>query len=289
MSIDAAFAGTNLRWGLLLEDHPEAYASFRTSTGTELGIPTTYGGEKDYVVATIHFVSRPNVEGYKAMGKSGDDEDWNKLCTQALGRALKRAGYPDKLTDLKAMVLWRQRRAEIDAVAIGHPLALAAPVEAALDAAETHDPDDDEEPVEVETTAGEGASQEAAESEPSPVTPSEDETGSPVPPSSSEPSSAGRAETTAAAPLPAEDTSGVAEASRGSGALGGASDNPEVLLAKERAKLLITSLTGQKSTKAYLTYRREHNLPLTVEAMSDKQVAELISFLEPLHATTVPA
>lgn len=140
---EATFASTNLRWALLLEDHPQAEEQFSVAKGTELGIPANYGGDKDHLVASIVYPDRAPHVGFKAIEDRGDDEGWSKLQSQALGRALKRAGYPDKLSDLKALLLWRQRLAEIAALANGQVVSEPAAVEEALDEAETETPDDE--------------------------------------------------------------------------------------------------------------------------------------------------
>lgn len=127
-AISPTYASPGLRWGLALEDHPGAYVAFHESPGTDLGIPEKHGGNDAFCVATIHFPEgsgRLPVIGYKALsskikGELDHPSDrWNILCTKALGRALKRAGYPDDLPDLKALVVWRQRDAEIRAITAG--------------------------------------------------------------------------------------------------------------------------------------------------------------------------
>lgn len=146
--ISESYASPGLRLGLLLEDHPQATYEFRLATGDELGVPDEYGSTKKFCVATITFgPDRAAVTAWKPVAGNGTPDEWNILCTKTLGRALKRAGYPDDLHDLKALVLWRQREAEIAAIKAGAlPLdvpranAIAAlpeadPMQAALDAA----------------------------------------------------------------------------------------------------------------------------------------------------------
>jgi len=128
MGISATYASPGLRHGLLLEDHPQAVVTFTCQKGTELGIPRSAGGDEEYAVATITFPASSNKStavGWKAL-KSGekrkgdhDSDVWQVLCTKALGRALKRAGYPADTTDLKALLLWRQRGVEIQSLAGG--------------------------------------------------------------------------------------------------------------------------------------------------------------------------
>jgi len=140
--ISATYASPGLRHGLLQEDYPGVDVIFEMLPGSELNIPPQYGGDGNFCVATIVFppdAGRPNVRAYKIAPARGNADDWNVLCTKALGRALKRAGYPDDTKDLKALVLWRQREAEIRSIDSGHTkLALnAAPVENAIEAAGT--------------------------------------------------------------------------------------------------------------------------------------------------------
>jgi hypothetical protein len=160
--IDANYASPGLRWGLLLEDHPGATYGFELSKGSDIpkvGIPAEYGGDRAVCVATIEFPSASqlaSVVAYKSIPETGQPDEWNVLCTKTLGRALKKAGYPDNLIDLKALVLWRQRNAEVGAITAAGgiaPLALGSgeAVTKALDAAATTTPagraggDDDDE------------------------------------------------------------------------------------------------------------------------------------------------
>jgi len=152
--ISESYASPGLRLGLLLEDHPDATYTFELRSGEELGIPGRFGGGDDFCVCTITFAQgRSTAQAYKPVPNKGDADAWNILCTKALGRALKRAGYPDDLKDLKALVLWRQRGAEIAAISAGNAqLALpsassiesgerADPVQRALEAAAVADPE----------------------------------------------------------------------------------------------------------------------------------------------------
>ena len=121
------YVSPSLRWGIFKEDHPDASVDFTSVKGTELGIPKDFGGDEDYCLATIH--RYPNDEspiiGYKPVADAkavrGDhvSDKWNILCTKALGRAMKRAGYPDTTEDLKLFVLYKQRMAEQEAIREG--------------------------------------------------------------------------------------------------------------------------------------------------------------------------
>lgn len=147
VAISEFYASPGLRLGLLLEDHPEATYDFQLVTGEDVGVPKAFGGDKPFCLATIRFpAGRSDVTAWKPVPTSGSPDEWNILCTKTLGRALKRAGYPDDLKDLKALVLWRQRDAEIAAIRGGAELTVQSantiaalpsgdPMQAALDEA----------------------------------------------------------------------------------------------------------------------------------------------------------
>ena len=139
--ISESYASPGLRLGLLLEDHPQATYEFTLRTGDEIGVPDEYGGgDRKFCVCTITFgPERASVEAWKPVSGNGTPDEWNILCTKTLGRALKRAGYPDDLHDLKALVLWRQREAEIAAIKAGS-LPLDVPRANAIAALPSADP-----------------------------------------------------------------------------------------------------------------------------------------------------
>lgn len=147
-TIPASYASPLLRWALCVEDYPSATHTFDVVHGTELGIPESFGGAGEFLRCTITFGAgsgRQPAYGWKPLaGVKRNPDEFNSLSTKTLGRCLKRAGYPDDMVDLKACVLWRQRRAEIAAIQGGTPaLGTGAPdtVEAALDAASVADPE----------------------------------------------------------------------------------------------------------------------------------------------------
>lgn len=126
--ISETYASPGLRLGLLLEDHKGATYDFKMVEGSELGIPDAYGGDRSFCLCTIHLPGRVEpITAWKPVAAQGSPDEWNILCTKTLGRALKRAGYPDDLKDLKALVLWRQRSAEINAIETGRVAQLALP------------------------------------------------------------------------------------------------------------------------------------------------------------------
>jgi hypothetical protein len=159
------YASPGLRWGLLLEDHPRATHDFKLRSGTEIGIPEEYGGKGKFCVCTINIPGQEPIVAYKPVPERGKPDEWVVSCTKTLGRALKKAGYPDDLKDLRALVLWRQRDAEIEAIRGGHIIeAVPKPLEieaGGRDADDDGEPDvdynlDEEEPQSVVNQNSEG-------------------------------------------------------------------------------------------------------------------------------------
>ena len=121
------YVSPSVRWGVLKQDYPEAIAEFSSCTGAEIGIPEKFGGVEEYCVAQI--LLRPTDEmpiiGYKPFSDAKQNKNdhasdaWNTLCTKALGRALKRAGYADTASEMKLVVTYKQRLAEHDAIRTG--------------------------------------------------------------------------------------------------------------------------------------------------------------------------
>jgi hypothetical protein len=133
------YVSPSVRWGLLKQDYPHAVVDFSHATGAEIGIPETFGGKDEYCVAQI--LLRPDdslpIIGYKpvsdARTNKGDhpSDAWNVLCTKALGRALKRAGYADTASEMKLVVQYKQRLAEHDAISGGSQGSPDTPTESA--------------------------------------------------------------------------------------------------------------------------------------------------------------
>lgn len=149
MAIDAQYASPGLRWGLLQDDYPGANAEYELVTAEKIpgGHPFARDGEK-FVLCTIHFPAdsdKSPAYGWKPLSEARkqDDESFAALRTKALGRALKDAGYPDKLTDLRALTVWRKRTAEVQALASGHVAEIGegTDVVAAIEAAAESTPD----------------------------------------------------------------------------------------------------------------------------------------------------
>lgn len=129
------YVSPSVRWGILKQDYPDAVVEFSQRLGTEIGIPENFGGKDEYCVAQITLrLGDPDVViGYKPVsdarsGKGDHASDaWNVLCTKAMGRALKRAGYADTAGEMRVLVQYKQRNAEQDATRGG----VEAPVTAA--------------------------------------------------------------------------------------------------------------------------------------------------------------
>lgn len=150
--ISPDYASPGLRWGLLLEDYPGADTDYSITKGATLGLTDAMGAKDDFVVAVIHFPEgsgRSPATGWKPLqshirGSLDHPSDrYNLMCTKALGRALKRAGYPDDIPDLRAVGAWRKRNAEIEAIRSGTAQieSAAARPEEALTAAAKRDPE----------------------------------------------------------------------------------------------------------------------------------------------------
>lgn len=147
-NIPESYASPLLRWALMLEDWPNATHTFDVVRGDVLGIPERFGGKSEFLRCVIRFGkgNQATAIGWKPLdGAKQNPDEYNVLCTKSLGRALKRAGYPDSLPDLKAMVVWRTRKAEIAQIAgatAAGALGAGESVEHALEAASVADPDD---------------------------------------------------------------------------------------------------------------------------------------------------
>lgn len=134
-----------MRVALWKEDNPGASFTWRVDKGEAVGIPAGYGADKDLVIVTLHHNDgiRPDVEGWVDVEEEDRTPDGlNTLITKALGRALKKNGFPDDMTEMKALMFWRERKAEIRSIGAGQTLpALTEAAMKALDAAGTQEPD----------------------------------------------------------------------------------------------------------------------------------------------------
>ena len=129
-----------------MEDHPGATQKCDMRQGSTLGIPDEFGGQGIFCVCTIQIPDREPVVAWKPVPPRGDADAWVVACTKTLGRALKKAGYPDDLNDLKGLMHWRQREAEIAAILGGNAVALKEGPKPLEITAGGKDADDDDTP-----------------------------------------------------------------------------------------------------------------------------------------------
>lgn len=204
MAISETYASPGLRLALYRLDHPGApQPRFEEKPAAEVGqagwlcdssaVPAQRASTMvaSFIVCTLDAgdgtdpdIGLKEVPSREKVGDSWGElqrtpETFEKLSTKALGRALKRAGYPADMDELRAVMAWRRRRAEIAALDAGRPLptAEATPAEAELanagQASEDHDPEEtDATPTDPGNRApgtGQAASSEATKQEPAAV------------------------------------------------------------------------------------------------------------------------
>jgi hypothetical protein len=121
-NIPATYASPNMRWALLLYDHPGAWYTSKLVKPVDAGVPREFAGTHDLVEVTIHFPAdvalAPVTATKPAVSRAKTPDDWNILVTKTLGRALKKAGYPDDMQELRALMFWRQRTAEVERLSL---------------------------------------------------------------------------------------------------------------------------------------------------------------------------
>lgn len=114
MAIQEGYLSTSVRWALFKADHPDGEIKFTEATAEEVGIPSSFSKKDErFCVATITRFPGDSLEivAYKsvsAAGKIVDSDAWHVLCSKAMGRALKKAGYPDTISDLKIMTRYKE-------------------------------------------------------------------------------------------------------------------------------------------------------------------------------------
>ena len=107
------YLSTSVRWALFKADWPDASVEFSEGSAIDTGIPAAFSKKEERVcIATItrHADDNRPIIGYKTVSdaKVRDTDGWNTLCSKAMGRALKKAGYPDTMTDLKLLMRFRE-------------------------------------------------------------------------------------------------------------------------------------------------------------------------------------
>lgn len=110
------YLSTSVRWAMFKADWPDGAIEFTESTPAEIGIPSSFSkkDEKICVATVTRFTGddRPIV-AYKAESDvrgARDTDSWHALCSKAMGRAMKKAGYPDTMSDLRILMKFREAK-----------------------------------------------------------------------------------------------------------------------------------------------------------------------------------
>lgn len=193
MAIDQDYASPNMRWALLVHDCPGATFEITEGVASEFGVPDAWGGSQPVVICTITFPPETGREPVVAYKELVDEKNkpitdgnknpgtWNTLSTKALGRAAQRAGYPANKEELRVLMEWRRRTMLNAALAAQTAATPALPageqdkaaevdLQKAITAAGTADPEAadhtaDDEPVDAELVAEDGAAVDASTGE----------------------------------------------------------------------------------------------------------------------------
>jgi hypothetical protein len=126
----SGYVSVNLRLALMKADHPHAEIEYEVVSAEESGIHPVFRGDTQwFVTCTISAPGMTPIRSWKEVPKTVvrwvnnqrknvpaelNPEFLVKLQTMAAGRALKQMGYPDAISDLKPLLLWRQRMREIE-------------------------------------------------------------------------------------------------------------------------------------------------------------------------------
>lgn len=106
------YISTSLRWSMFKADWPDATVEFTEGTAADAGVPASFSKKDEKVcIATVtRFKGDTPFIGYKSVSdaKGRDTDAWNVLCSKAMGRALKKAGSPDNMNDLKVLMRFRE-------------------------------------------------------------------------------------------------------------------------------------------------------------------------------------
>lgn len=106
------YISTSLRWSMFKADWPDATVEFSEGSTADAGIPASFSkkDEKVCIATVVRFKGDTPFIGYKSFAdaKGRDTDAWNVLCSKAMGRALKKAGSPDNMNDLKVLMRFRE-------------------------------------------------------------------------------------------------------------------------------------------------------------------------------------
>lgn len=136
------YASAQLRWALLLDDHPETPPPIYEVAPDPA--PAGFAREQPGCQVTVAVPGRPPVHGYRSLAgiRQGETDGWHRRCLEALSDALEAAGYPATIEDLKLLSRWRRAKREPVAPAPPDPLEPPemAPPEPRPESAEPVDP-----------------------------------------------------------------------------------------------------------------------------------------------------
>jgi hypothetical protein len=106
------YISTSLRWSMFKADWPDATVEFSEGVASDAGVPASFSkkDEKVCIASVTRFTGDTPFVGYKSVSdaKGRDTDAWNVLCSKAMGRALKKAGSPDNMNDLKVLMRFRE-------------------------------------------------------------------------------------------------------------------------------------------------------------------------------------
>jgi hypothetical protein len=113
MAIQEDYLSTSVRWALFKADFPDGHIEFSDGSPQDIGIPESFSkkGERLCIATLTRFPGDQDpVVAFKSQydAKTNDTDAWHVLCSKAMGRALKKAGYPDTMGDLKTLMQFRK-------------------------------------------------------------------------------------------------------------------------------------------------------------------------------------
>jgi hypothetical protein len=128
------YLSTSIRWAMFKADWPDATVDFSEGTAADVGIPSSFTkkDEKLCVAKVSRFTGDDRViTAFKSQGDvrgAKDTDSWHALCSKAMGRALKKAGYPDTMSDLKILMKFREAKTGAKVANQIEPMINVAPV-----------------------------------------------------------------------------------------------------------------------------------------------------------------
>lgn len=113
MPIKDDYLSTSVRWALFKADFPDGKIEFSDGTPQDVGIPESFSKKGERLcIAKLHRnpADADPVIAFKSQSDAtkNDTDAWHALCSKAMGRALKKAGYPDCMEDLRTLMNFRK-------------------------------------------------------------------------------------------------------------------------------------------------------------------------------------